>query len=366
MWWTVVFILIAPAGFDRADDSLTADSAAHRPVQSLLDDLDDPVWRVRETATESLIERGPALYDAMRVEFANTKSYEARRRMRRIAEEVYVTEAVGPAPAFLGIQRDISSTPDPRIPGNAKSELVRSVITCTAAERGGLRSGDLIVSLNGDWITDSFPAKGFVQWIADQRPGTPCRLGILRGGLGFELRNELQKLTTEQLARIEFDVATQADDPRVPSKGAGILIQRDVEFLDLRTGDLILAIDRKLISAEDAKEAFDTWVRGQSVASDDGESEGPGDKKEGQAEKTEQVRSLHVLRGGEWLKSEVKLGHRPPRVENRRVSETRGNAARDFRIWWRETFDPTGIVGPAGAGKIDADFRRRRPNVERP
>lgn len=365
MWWMVAFILSTPAGIDRADVSPASDSAAPKTVQLLIEDLDDPQWRVRETTTESLIERGPAIYDAMRAAFVNTSSYEVRRRIGRIVEEIYVTDAVGPAPAFLGIKRDTSGIPDPRIPGNAMSELVTGVITCTAAERAGIRAGDLIMSLDGEWITDRYPAEGFVRWIENQRPGTPCRLGSLRGGLGFELREELRPLSTEELARIEFDIATQADDARVPSKGAGLLIKRDAKLIDLRTGDLILAIDRTLIPAGNAKATFDEWARRQSLAPDDDDGNGLVIAGEGPAVKTEQVRSLHVLRGGTWFYSDVKLGRRPARVGSR-ARESRIAAYRDFQIWWRETFDPTGLVGSAGSGGIDAEFRRQSTSVGSP
>lgn len=330
--------------------------SADRPsVQSLIDDLRNPRWRVREAATHALMDRGTGCYGALGLALRNARSFGVRRRIKRVVQELYVTDAAGPASAFLGIQRALPPV-DPRIQGGCRGELITAVIECTAAERGGLRPRDLIVSIDGKWLTTEQPETFFVNWIARQRPGTACRLGIIRGGEGILLQEELAGIAPKQLERIEFEVVSHADDGRVPIPSAGLRVKNDPDIkdsssrrLDLRAGDLILSLDGGLIPADRGRERFEEWVREHGrVGPRVPERPDPAENEDRPA------RSLRVLRGGQWLEFDIELGRRPANVVgSSRRQIKREEAKAEFPTWWRENFDPEDSVGDPTPGRSD-------------
>jgi serine protease Do len=78
---------------------------------------------------------------------------------------------------------------------NAKGVIVSQVQAGSAAERAGLKRGDVILALNGNLITD---ANSFRNEIAGTPPGRTVTLRISRDGNEQELSLTLGELTAEQ------------------------------------------------------------------------------------------------------------------------------------------------------------------------
>ena len=142
----VAILLLGVAPMVLADDSSTDAGSTHSPtgdveiVERLLSDLDSADWRTRESATQTLMDYGPEIYETLRDGFLTSDiGYEARRRIERIAREIHLTESLGPGPAFLGIslaRGRITFMADPRVPADATALLIEHVFLGTAADRG--------------------------------------------------------------------------------------------------------------------------------------------------------------------------------------------------------------------------------------
>ena len=249
----------------RADDET---DAAERSVEQLIQDLGAVRWLVREDATTALIRRGPDCSGPVRQAFREGGRYEVRRRIRQIVKGIYLTEALGPGGAFLGISQPekVTMSDDARIPVGRSALAFQDVVPETAADRAGLQRGDLIISLNGRRSSEEYPADQFLKWMANQTPGTTCRLGILRGGEGVRLDEGMRGFAPLLVAGADLTFPRQQDDPRVPTGHASILVGQvsdDAADSGLREKDLILALDDRLIPAEHPRAFLAKWQRGE-------------------------------------------------------------------------------------------------------
>ena len=354
-----------------ADEAAPAKSSAsvdnrEATLSQLIKDLGSPVWRTRETATLSLMQRGPEIYDTLRTAYRQTSQYEVRRRIKRVAAEVYLSQLLGPAPAFLGISHtrgDPTWQTDARIPAGGSALLINDVFPWTAANRAGLRRGDLVVSLNDDRATAEHPAGRFPLWIKAQRIGTPCRLGVMRGGSGRVLnRRTMRGFDPRGFAKLKTRVLYHADDAKIAEGYAGFLIEavgRADPRLGLKRGDLLIALDGHPIRAEGAVEAFEKWTQGQRY----GEPPATGGVPKvlpgnaGNAPSEEAVPSAQILRGVLWLELSATLGRRPAFLPGGRAS-ARGTKDRvlddadaAFDAWWETEFQK----GHSAAGRPGAE-----------
>ena len=172
-----------------------------------------------------------------------------------------------------------------------KGALVSEVTPDSPADKGGLKSGDVILSLNGEDVKDSRALKFAVAGIA---PGTDAKLTVLRDGKKQDLTVTVGEMPGEKTvagndttgedtgvlngvgvmdltpqvrnefeipARIEGAIVTQVD-PNSASAEAG-----------LAPGDVILEIDGKTVtsaqdaiklteSSDDKKTLLRVWSRG--------------------------------------------------------------------------------------------------------
>jgi len=278
-----------------------------------------------------------------------------------------VTQAAGPPSGFLGIRLQ---THDPRMPPDSHGLLVLGTLEGTAADRAGLKRGDLILSLNGRWLTSDYPPGGRIdQWIRRQRPGTECRLGILRGGKGILLDQALKGITPKALIGLPFDVISHEDDPRAPAYAAALLVREAPGIvrpngvtLDIQAGDLILALNHESVPGNGGRNAFNRRTHTKSVFSGaSGRAKAGGPNAPAAAPPKTAGRSLQILRGGRWLEITTVLGRKPPGTTVPSPAElARRRAGDEFPAWWRETFDPTGLVDETGDAGGGPAWRPRR------
>jgi len=354
----------------QATSSQSGEVAAHPEWEARLRDLASPNWSVREEATNKLMEAGPGCYALLRQAFHSTRSHEVRRRIKRIALENYLTEHVGPPRAFLGIShrgQPVAESGDARIPGWATALYITSVFGGTAAEQAGLKSGDLVMALDGKSGTLTYPAIEFTEWIGTQTPGARCSLRVVRGGRGIKLvEGPTEGFAPQMFADVGAKFVRHEGDARVPHEGVGILLQDTLGVpakLDVMAGDLILALNDQPIPTEKAEEHFRSWLRGELPLPPPPEKNLPPRVGLARPPRGPQAgASAQILRGGEGLNISVALGRWPRYLSGnpRRAAAVPGavtaeQAQATFADWWVEAFDPTGEFGET----VDDDARWR-------
>jgi Do/DeqQ family serine protease len=99
--------------------------------------------------------------------------------------------------------------------GEARGVIVSEVQPGSAAERAGLKRGDVITALNGAAVNDP---NAFRNRVASVRPGTETRLDIVRGGRETQVRAVLGEVKVE---KVKAEVEESAQTP--PKEETGIL-----------------------------------------------------------------------------------------------------------------------------------------------
>jgi serine protease Do len=98
----------------------------------------------------------------------------------------------------VGIQPVTGDIADSLNIGRARGALVTEPQPGSPAQRAGIRSGDVIVSVNGEAVTD---ARNLARRIGALAPGTSVKLGIIRDGRESTLTLTLGELPRERQAR---------------------------------------------------------------------------------------------------------------------------------------------------------------------
>ncbi len=138
--------------------------------------------------------------------------------------------------------------------------LVGSVTPDSAADRAGLKRGDVIVSLNGQSVSDY---NNLRNRIADSQPGSSASVGIIRDGADKTVSVKLDEAEVSKSAR-------NAEAPTADKASLGIGIERGPKGLvitqvnpdsraadaGLREGDVIQEVNRQPVqTVEDLRAA---------------------------------------------------------------------------------------------------------------
>jgi serine protease Do len=149
-----------------------------------------------------------------------------------------------------------------------KGVVVSEVAPGSPAEKAGIARGDVLVELDGQPMTDS---RSFRMQIAQNKPGTRVRIGLMRGGERREATVALGALPEEPQRpeerggdalsdRLGIAVAPITPELRqrldLPANARGVVIARvqsggRAEAAGLRPGDVILEANRKPITGPD-------------------------------------------------------------------------------------------------------------------
>jgi serine protease Do len=150
----------------------------------------------------------------------------------------------------------------------AEGALVADPQSGSPAQKAGIKAGDVIVSVNGDTVTD---ARNLARRISTLTPGTSVKLGVIRGGKETTMTLTLGELPKERQARAtteeEHGQSGAADVPKLglslaPARNGGdgvVVTQVDPNGTAsdrFQTGDVILDVNGKQVSsAADVRKA---------------------------------------------------------------------------------------------------------------
>lgn len=175
---------------------------------------------------------------------------------------------------FLGVgiqdvTRDIADSVGLK---QAKGAVVTEATKGSPADKAGIKSGDIITSVDGQSIDD---ARALSRTIGSKSPGTTVEVTIWRDGAEQKLSVKLDTLTAAATDTTKAPEKAKPDVPAAPvpssvgitvvpnSDGAGVLIQ-DVNpdsvaaTKGFAVGDTILQVDNKAVStAKDFQSAID-------------------------------------------------------------------------------------------------------------
>jgi serine protease Do len=143
---------------------------------------------------------------------------------------------------------------------NARGALVAEPQSNSPAQKAGIKAGDVIVSVNGETVTD---ARNLARRISAMAPGTSVKLGIIRGGREETLTLTLGELPKERQARAGSEERAAPSSVEVPKLGLSLAPARNggegvvVTEVDpngtasdqFQTGDVILDINGKAVSS---------------------------------------------------------------------------------------------------------------------
>jgi serine protease Do len=141
---------------------------------------------------------------------------------------------------------------------NARGALVAEPQSGSPAQKAGIKAGDVIVSVNGETVTD---ARNLARRISAMAPGTSVRLGIIRGGKEDTLTLTLGELPKERQARADTEDRPSSRSVDVPKLGLSLSPSRNGEGVTItqvdpngtasdqfQTGDVILDVNGKAVS----------------------------------------------------------------------------------------------------------------------
>ncbi|MEK6644449.1 MAG: hypothetical protein AABZ08_11130 [Planctomycetota bacterium] len=354
----------------------THDAGADQAAQ-LLADLSSPTFRIRDDATARLMEFGADVLGPLQRAFESTNLYDARRRMKEIAREVYLSDKLGPPSAFLGITHnryDLRSAEEGRVPPGATAIRIESIFPGTSAERAGLLAGDLLIALNGNRATLESPASGIPKWISSKPPGTPCKFGVIRGGSGvrIEVGTRGNMVNVNKLARAPVSKVAAKDLPLLPPESAGLQIGEAVKLSDtvtLKAGDVIISVNDQPLPADDPRSFLLLWISTLTEA----EGSTKPDEMEvrmrnGRAQLVPRgAPSIQIVRGGTYKELDARLGRRPAMLRGANPGPWQADpaavehATQQFETWWSDVVDPNGSFSE----QASQDRRWRMENPRR-
>src|SRR5215472_5766884 len=141
---------------------------------------------------------------------------------------------------------------------NVRGALVAEPQSNSPAQKAGIKAGDVIVSVNGETVTD---ARNLAKRISAMAPGTSVKLGIIRSGREDALTLTLGELPKERQARADTEDRPSSRSVEVPKLGLSLAPVRNGEGVTVtqvdpngtasdqfQTGDVILDVNGKAVS----------------------------------------------------------------------------------------------------------------------
>jgi serine protease Do len=163
----------------------------------------------------------------------------------------------------------------------AEGALVAEPQAGSPAAKAGIKSGDVILSVNGETVKD---ARALARTISAMAPGTSVKLGLLHNGKEDTVSVTLGELPKERQARVDTDEQRGNQSSDVPKLGLSLAPANKVSGYDgdgvvvtgvdpsgpaadhgFKTGDVILEVSGKTVStpADVSKAVGDAHTSGK-------------------------------------------------------------------------------------------------------
>jgi hypothetical protein len=200
----------AGAASARGDESPEVQGPSTRPsssVDTLIEELGDHRFRVRDQATTRLSEMGSVDMEGLISRYRKETGYEQKLRLRYVIESVYYRRLMAGQVGFLGVTMGIQPLPavyDPRTGQTVECVVAERVLEDNAAARAGMRANDIILDFDGQPVeklmnvavprpgraaggraatTMSHPAiDAFTSHVKMREPGSHVTMRVLRAG----------------------------------------------------------------------------------------------------------------------------------------------------------------------------------------
>ncbi len=181
----------APAFDDESTTDEPAPKSSPPQKQLTLDQLSDalasPDYEERQQATEFLKAKKKPFTDELTRLYRLEHDHEIRLRLVEVAEYIFLKQAQPEMGGFMGIQLDaVDGNTIPRLGEGRVAVMVNNVLPDTAAERAKLKTGDLILTVDGEEVpvssatTRRLNIRPFIELIGSKPPGTELEFQVLR------------------------------------------------------------------------------------------------------------------------------------------------------------------------------------------
>ncbi len=126
--------------------------------------------------------------------------------------------------------------------GKTMGALIGSVMPGEPADKGGMKAGDVVISVNGKEVADSAE---LLRAIADQKPGSKTKIVVLRNGAKKELTITLGERTQDQLNAQRGGTNKPAKEHEAAGLGIAVrpLTADEARQLEIPKGQGLLIVD---------------------------------------------------------------------------------------------------------------------------
>lgn len=141
---------------------------------------------------------------------------------RNVMDQLIKTGKVRRGQLGIVVQKVTSDMASSLSLGEARGVIVSQVQPGSAAERAGIKQGDVITALNGTPIND---ANSFRNQVAGTQPGTEVNLTITRGGREQQLRATLGEFSAEKESSDKEDAGGTGNTNSADTGNLGITVE---------------------------------------------------------------------------------------------------------------------------------------------
>lgn len=181
-------------GSEPGEVEVEEEASLEQRVAGLVEALGSRRYQAREQASRAIrnLVRDPEHAEAVMRQlgpaYAETRDPEVRMRIRAVAEDYFLSEVLPDrlrVPAFLGVSTQTAVTrvpegPDGEQPAAEVAMRIDRVLPGTAAEKHGLRAGDLIVGMDGQRFGPEYRFEDFTGYIRDRGAGREVVFSVIR------------------------------------------------------------------------------------------------------------------------------------------------------------------------------------------